>query len=146
MNLFLKNKSVFIVGAGSYSQDSNIIGIGTAIAESFAREEVKQIIFSYNASTKGAIRLERSIKRLSPKTKVLKFKVDLSTASKNSPKLLLGKTTKSDIFIYSAGIRFYKKHLTLDEKKQTNLIPREFPTCKGGGVSKELPPVAHMVH
>lgn len=54
MDLFLKNKKGFVVGSGSYSQKFHIKGIGTAIAENFAAEKIKQIIFSYNSSDKDA--------------------------------------------------------------------------------------------
>lgn len=126
MDLLLKKKKVFIVGAGTYSKKhANIKGIGTVIAETFAKEKIKQISFSFNKSVKDAGRLVRSIKHINPKIRVENFQIDLSDI--NAFEKIKLEVAKNDILIYNAGVRFYKKHLTSREKKQTNLINFKLP-------------------
>lgn len=125
MDLCLKTSRVFIIGAGSYSPKTDIKGIGTAIAEAFAKEKIKQISFSFNSSVEGAERLARSIKRINQRSKVIKYQIDLSDT--NAFKKITLSAAKSNIFIYSAGVRFYKKRLTSLEKAQTNLINFKLP-------------------
>lgn len=122
---------ILIIGAGSKSKmNPSIKGIGTCLVELLAKKDNTSILFTYNQSKKEA---EELIKLLlsennSFKIEAIKFNsINYKDEWRNLDSKLQEFGTP-DIFIYNAGVRFYKENLTNLEKEKTVKVNYLCPT------------------
>ena len=116
------NKKVLVIGAGSYSQKHpQIKGIGTCLIERLAKEDNFSVLFTYYQSQEGAEKLAKNIRSERPSFEIdylrfnsLNYKLDWENLESR-----LTEFGTPDIFVYNAGLRFYKKNITEDEKEAT---------------------------
>ncbi|MBU1091955.1 SDR family oxidoreductase [Patescibacteria group bacterium] len=113
---------ILIIGAGSKSKNNpSIKGIGTCLVELLAKKDNISILFTYNQSKKEAEELKNSLlsENNNLKIETIKFNsLNYKTEWRNLESELR-KFGTPDIFIYNAGVRFYKKNLTNSEKEMT---------------------------
>lgn len=118
----MENKKVLIVGAGSYSEkDPSIKGIGTCLVERLARQKDFSVLFTYYKSQQGANKLIGGVKSEHPNIEIdcLRFNsLDYESDWQNL-ELRLTKFGTPNVFVYNAGLRFYRESLTALEKKAT---------------------------
>lgn len=118
----MENKKVLVVGAGSYSKkDSSIKGIGTCLVERLARERNLSVLFTYYKSQKGAEKLVGTVRFEHPYFEIncLRFNSSNFESDWQNLELRLTKFGTPNVFVYNAGLRFYKESLTESEKEAT---------------------------
>jgi len=110
-------KKILIIGAGSQSSiNPEIKGIGTCLVELLSKRNV-EILFTYFKSKEGAENLKKI--KSNAKIDAIKFNCLEYERDWKNLELNIKKTEIPNIFIYNAGIRFYKKILTKEEKQST---------------------------
>lgn len=118
----MKNKKVLVVGAGSYSKkDPSIKGIGTCFVEKLAIEKDLSVLFTYYRSQDGANKLINRIRSKHPNFEIdcLRFNSLNYESDWQELGTRLEKFGIPDIFVYNAGLRYYKENLTESEKEAT---------------------------
>ncbi|MEK6955645.1 MAG: SDR family oxidoreductase [Nanoarchaeota archaeon] len=118
----MENKKVLVVGAGSYSRKyASIKGIGTCLIERLAKEDNLSVLFTYYKSQDGANKLIDRVKPEHPNLEIdcLRFNSLNYKSDWQNLELRLAKFGIPNVFIYNAGLRFYKESLTASEKEAT---------------------------
>ncbi|MBS3175335.1 SDR family oxidoreductase [Candidatus Woesearchaeota archaeon] len=135
------SKRVLVMGAGSYSKkDASIRGIGTCLVERLAREDNFIILFTYYKSQEGASRLVKKVKSEHHNIEVdyLRFNsLSFESEWKNLESTLRSFGTPH-VFVYNAGLRFYKQSLTASEKEETMRVNYSCPVFLIERIGEEM--------
>ncbi len=126
----MKDKRVLIIGAGTYSKkNASIKGIGTCLVERLAQEDHLTILFTYCKSQNGAKKLIEGIKSKDPNFRIncLRFNSLNCESEWQNLNSELEKFGIPHIFVYNAGLRFYKEKLTEPEKEATMRVNYSCP-------------------
>lgn len=118
----MEEKRILIIGAGSQSKkDSSIKGIGTCLVERLSREKHLSILFTYCNNEEGANELVKrvTLENTSCELNILRFNSLNYQAEWQNLDYKLQEFGTPNIFVYNAGIRFYKDNLTDSEKEAT---------------------------
>jgi len=124
------NKKILVIGAGSQSKHNpSIKGIGTCLIERLSREKQLSILFTYCNSEKGASQLVKRVTLSNPSCEIsclrfnsLRYEKDWSVLDSK-----LSQFGTPYIFVYNAGVRFYKEELSKDERKETMKVNYHCP-------------------
>ncbi|MBU1132114.1 SDR family oxidoreductase [Patescibacteria group bacterium] len=123
--------NILIIGAGSKSKNNpSIKGIGTCLVELLAKKDDVSILFTYNQSKKEAEELKNSLlsENNDRKIETVKFNSINYKDEWRNLDLKLQEFGTPNIFIYNAGVRFYKENLTNLEKEKTMKVNYLCPT------------------
>jgi NAD(P)-dependent dehydrogenase (short-subunit alcohol dehydrogenase family) len=134
-------EKTLIIGAGSRSKkDPAIKGIGTCLVERLAREGRSQILFTYHNSENGAKELIQRACSENPFCKIDSMRFDSLDYRNEWPALeaRVSEVGTPDIFIYNAGLRFYKEKLSEQEKEETMTVNYHCPAFLIEKIGKKM--------
>ena len=121
----MENGRVLVIGGGSYSKrDHSIKGIGTCLVERLAKKGYSAILFTYYKSQEGATELAKRVAIENPSCKIDSLRFNSLNYIKECSVLedKISNFGIPDIFVYNAGLRFYKEEISKDEREKTMAV------------------------
>lgn len=126
----MESKKVLVIGAGSYSKSNpSIKGIGTCLVEKLAGNGYSPILFTYCNSQDGANELIRNVNLIDSSCEIDAFRYNSMIYEREWPRLegRLSEFGTPDVFVYNAGVRYYKTETTASEREATRNVNYHCP-------------------